>query len=84
MLGEISSSQLSEWIAFFALEPWGCELHDGRTASLLAMIANAWGKQRRRVEQFMPDRDERNVLRGEDMMRFFMGMVPANQRPEGY
>ena len=84
MLDGMGSATFTEWLAFFQLEPWGCEIEDGRAASSLTMMANAWGKKRRRVEQFMPDRDGRKMLTGAAMVAFLTGLVPQDQRPEGY
>ncbi len=59
LLARMSSRELSEWMAFFTLEPWGCEVEDARAALIAATIANANRdpKKRRKpysVSDFMP------------------------------
>lgn len=57
----MSSRELSEWMAFFQLEPWGCEMEDWRAGMVAATIANVnrdTKKQRKPYEpqDFMPKR----------------------------
>ena len=57
MLGEISSTQFAEWMAFSRLEPWGEERADLRTGIVASTIANAnRGKNTKafKPEDFMP------------------------------
>jgi hypothetical protein len=42
MLSEIGSRQYLEWKAFYALDPWGDQRADVRTAIVAAVMANAW------------------------------------------
>lgn len=61
-VGELSqkmtSDELTEWMAFFQLEPWGTEVEDIRSAIIATVIANANRdpkKQRAfKIEDFMP------------------------------
>ena len=58
----MSSRELTEWMAFFRLEPWGAEVEDWRTGLIAATIANANRdpKKRRKPyepQDFMPRRD---------------------------
>lgn len=58
----MSSRELSEWMAFFSLEPWGCEVEDWRFGMLASVIANVnrdKKKQRKPFEpqDFMPQRN---------------------------
>ncbi|MGE5585721.1 MAG: hypothetical protein ACM309_09385 [Bacillota bacterium] len=62
LLRRTSSRELSEWIAFFSLEPWGTEVEDWRAGLIAATIANANRdpKKRRKPyepQDFMPRRD---------------------------
>lgn len=66
LLSRMSSRELSEWMAFFSLEPWGTEVEDWRTGLIAATIANANRdpKKRRRPyepQDFMPCRDRQPV-----------------------
>ncbi len=62
LLARISSRELSEWMAFFSLEPWGTEVEDWRAGLVAATIANANRDPKRRrkpyePQDFMPRRD---------------------------
>ena len=55
----MSSRELTEWMAFFSLEPWGTEVEDWRAGLIAATIANANRdpKKRRKLyepQDFMP------------------------------
>lgn len=63
LLQRISSRELSEWMAFFSLEPWGCEVEDWRFGMLASVVANANrdAKKRRQPyepQDFMPKRSK--------------------------
>lgn len=58
----MSSQELSEWMAFYSLEPWGTEVEDLRAAIIASTIANANRdpkKQRKpyKPRDFMPQWD---------------------------
>ena len=64
LLSRISSRELTEWMAFFSLEPWGTEVEDWRAGLIASTIANVNRdpKKRRKPyepEDFMPRRDRR-------------------------
>lgn len=40
LLERVSSQELTEWMAFFQLEPWGTEIDDWRAGLIAATIAN--------------------------------------------
>lgn len=57
MLGEISSRQFAEWMAYARLEPWGEERADLRAGIVASTIANAnrgKGQKPYKPQQFMP------------------------------
>lgn len=57
MLCEISSEQLSEWMAYSRLEPWGEERDDLRMGIIASTIANVYrekGKKPFKPQDFMP------------------------------
>lgn len=59
----MSSRELSEWMAFFSLEPWGCEVEDWRFGMLASVFANTNRdpKKRRKPyepKDFIPQRDQ--------------------------
>lgn len=62
LLRRISSRELSEWMAYYQLEPWGTEQDDWRAGMIAATIANVNRdpKKRRKPYEpsdFMPRRD---------------------------
>jgi hypothetical protein len=61
LLARIDSRELSEWMAYFSLEPWGTEVEDWRAGMIAGTIANVNRdpKKRRRPfepKDFMPQR----------------------------
>lgn len=57
MLGRISSRELSEWMAFYELEPFGDEradLRSGIVASTIANVNRAKGGKEYSFRDFMP------------------------------
>lgn len=59
LLARISSQELSEWMAFYSLEPWGTEVDDLRAGIIASTIANVNRdpKKRRKpykAQDFMP------------------------------
>ena len=58
MLGEISSRQFAEWMAYSRLEPWGEDRDDLRMGIVASVIANSnrgKGKKPYKPQDFMPD-----------------------------
>ena len=57
MLQRISSAELSEWAAFYLLEPFGGDtafIGHAITASTVANIHRAKGQRAYKIEEFMP------------------------------
>ncbi len=57
LLERIDSRELTEWRAFYELEPFGCEKEDSRIGVIAATIANVFRAKRGKtykVEDFMP------------------------------
>ena len=58
MLGEISSAQFAEWMAYSRLEPWGEDRDDLRMGIVASVIANSnrgKGKKPYKPQDFMPN-----------------------------
>lgn len=58
MLGEISSRQFAEWMAYSRLEPWGEDRDDLRMGIVASVIANSnrgKGKKPYKPQDFMPN-----------------------------
>lgn len=70
MLDEIGMPQLTEWMAYYQLEPFGEERADFRMARLAATMVNMWR-----------DQDKSNAVTEADFMpNFEQGQEP--ERPE--
>lgn len=54
MLESITSVQLSEWMAYAAIEPFGEERADLRNAMLMSLIANVNRDEKKRSDPFTP------------------------------
>lgn len=83
LLGELSSTQLAEWLAYFRLEPFGEERDDLRMGIVASTIANVNRSAKRRKpyqpEDFMPrfedaeDDEETQALRLMAQMKAALG-----------
>ena len=40
---EIDSAEYTEWLAYYALDPFGEERHEFRNAYQMSLMANLWG-----------------------------------------
>lgn len=76
LLGELSTRQFDEWLAFYQIEPWGEERGDVRAGIIASTIANVNRdpKQRRQPyspKDFMPvyDRPPQEAQSTEQMLR---------------
>ena len=54
LLARIDSRELSEWMAYFSLEPWGTEVEDWRAGMIAATIANVNRDEKKRKKPFEP------------------------------
>jgi hypothetical protein len=54
MLARVGSRQVSEWIEYAKLEPFGEERADLRSAIVAATLVNLWSKKKAKAEDFMP------------------------------
>src|SRR5690554_1412819 len=81
LLRRMSSRELTEWMAFFSLEPWGAEVEDWRAGLIASTIANSYRDPKRRrkpyePKDFMPKREplmvgEQTVEEQESILRMF-------------
>jgi hypothetical protein len=44
--GRISSAEFVRWCAFYAVEPWGCEVEHWRMGVVASTVANAAGRKK--------------------------------------
>ena len=54
---DLTSGELTDWLAYYSIEPWGEERADLRSAIIAAIMSNRWrGKNERprKIEEFMP------------------------------
>ena len=54
LLARIDSRELTEWAAYFEMEPWGTEVEDWRAALVTSTIANANRDPKKRAKPFEP------------------------------
>lgn len=54
LLARIDSQELSEWMAFFELEPWGAEVDDWRAGLVAATVANTNRDPKKQRKPFLP------------------------------
>jgi hypothetical protein len=54
MLAEMTASDLAEWEAFAALEPWGAAVEDHRAGVIASTVANVAGKSLRKGQDRAP------------------------------
>ncbi len=54
LLNRVDSKELTEWAAFFALEPWGAEVEDWRAGMVAATVANANRDEKKRRKPYTP------------------------------
>ena len=70
LLASLSSRQISEWMAYFSIEPFGEERADLRMATLAALIANINRDEKKRSSPYTPD----------DFMPKFEGRAPVQHQ----
>lgn len=80
LLARLDSRELTEWMAFHQLEPWGCGVEDERAALAPAAVINANTVKGKGVTpaDLVPDRDgsrkaARRVLTGDDAVAALAG-----------
>lgn len=60
LLHQMDSRELTEWMAYYSIEPWGEERGDLRAGIISATVANRGrgkGEKAHKPEDFMPFRD---------------------------
>jgi len=75
----ISEAELTEWMGFYLLEPWGCEVEDWRAAMIAATTRNVFRGPKDRPSEpkdFMPKRGplvvrEQTIEEQEAILRMF-------------
>lgn len=61
MLEQMSSMELSEWMAYYEVEPFGEERADYRSAMIAWVLASVYSKKghKPKIEDFMPFLDKK-------------------------
>jgi len=73
LLGRISSRELSEWMAFSQLEPFGAEIGfigHAITSSVVANVNREKGKKAYEASDFMPNFGEKKPQTVAEMVQF--------------
>ena len=79
LLNEISSKELSEWQAFYSIEPFGEERADMRSALVATVMANAWKDKKQRaykMKDFMLNFEPAEPQSVDSMKAILKGMCP--------
>lgn len=77
LLNRISSLELSEWQAFYTIDPFGEERADMRAAMMAANVANAWKDKKQRtfkLKDFMLNFDPPEPQSTDQMKAILKGM----------
>lgn len=83
LLDRTDSKEISEWIAFYSIEPFGEERADLRSAIIASTMANMWrGKGQRAftVKDFMPQFDPKPKQSIETMKAIAKGIASQWQQ----
>lgn len=73
MLTQISSKELTEWMIFYGMEPFGADagyLGHAITASTIANVNRGKGKKAQKVEEFMPKFTGKKAQTPEEQLQF--------------
>lgn len=54
LLTRIDSRELSEWMAYYEVEPWGAEPADYRTGIVASTVANTARDPKQKKDPFLP------------------------------
>jgi len=81
LLTAIDSPELSEWMAFYTIEPWGAEADDLRASYAAWRLAQTWGSKAK-LDDFVPtvDRPPQPKQSSEAMKRIFAGIAARATR----
>jgi len=83
LLLRMDSRELSEWMAYEQIEPFGERRADLRSAIIACVIANAWRSPNRppfRVQDFMPFEQGSEPITGEKAATFLRGILSRGNR----
>lgn len=69
----LSAEEFLDWEAYAAIEPWGYDMDNIRTASLQTTVANFSGNTKRKlkVDDFLPKRQQSKESVEETVKRMF-------------
>ena len=70
----MSEAELREWMAFYALEPWGALIEDHRIGTVAALLANIHRDRKRRLQpyswqDFFPQPETKTTKRAEASLK---------------
>lgn len=78
LLSRLSSEELTEWMAYFELEPFGHPVDHHMSAQLADIIASAHGAKGTSAEAFMPKVSASQSV--EEQQRMLARGVPGKKR----
>lgn len=73
LLDRCSSRELSEWMAYDSIEPFGQLRDDARIALLASTVVNMVSKKKVKVQDFMPFLKEDRTQTPEEMLAIMKG-----------
>ena len=73
LLERMSSRELTEWMAYYRLEPFGDERADLRNALLCTVMVNLWSKKKAKIQDYMLDFDKQPMTQ-EELRKKLMSM----------
>lgn len=82
MLARTDSHELSEWLAFYSIHPWGEERADLRQAVTSTVVANSLrGKNVRpyKIEDFLPVPSAKPEQTADEMKALLMQLCPIEE-----
>lgn len=73
----MGSQEITEWMAFAKLEPFGTEYVDAKFASLMSLVANIVAEKKFTPEDFMPRYESPSPQAIHNKMRLFSALVSS-------
>ena len=79
MLASMSSREMTEWMAYYELEPFGEQRADLRSATVATVIAKTAGNKQAKPADFMPDFEKDDTELGAEDLRDKLRSLTSRQ-----
>lgn len=82
MMSDLTARQLSEWMAYFTIEPWGEERADWRAGNIAAMVHNSMtkGPRVKAVDFVLSDKETPRQQSDDEMKATIRAFFKAAER----